>query len=100
MRSPMPPLALGDYLGTFIWTALTGLLLPQGLQVDIARHCHHCLDLTSRKYQRPPKTVCPPELSREALADRRRQLGLDWYLGLEVPIPQTPEHHGSGRRPG
>lgn len=61
-----------------------GYILPRGPQVDIARHCHHRLDVTSRKYQKPPKTVCTPELSREALADMRSQLCLDWHLGLEV----------------
>ena len=56
--------------------------------MDIARHCHHRLDVTSRKYQKLPKTVCTPELSREALADIG-WLCLDWYLGLEVSKAQS-----------
>lgn len=58
--------------------------------MDIARHCHHHLDVTGRKYQKPPKTVCTLGLSREVLADTRSQLCLDWYLGLEVSKAQSP----------
>ncbi|KAB1276852.1 hypothetical protein Cadr_000005534 [Camelus dromedarius] len=66
-----------------------GYILPRGPRVDIASHRHHRLDVTSRKYQKPPKTVCTPELSREALADMRSRLCLDWYLGLEVSKAQS-----------
>lgn len=71
-------------LGRLFELPQQGYILPWGPQVDIARHCHHRLDVTGRKYQKPPKTVCTPELSREALADMRSQLCLDWYLDLEV----------------
>lgn len=73
-----------------------GYILPRRPQVDIACHCHHHLDITSRKYQKPPKTVCTPELSREALADIS-QLCLDWYLGLEVSTAHSSTTVEKGR---
>ena len=72
-----------------------GYILPWGPRVDIACHCHHRLDVTSRKYQKTPKTICTPELSREALADMRSWLCLDWYLGLKSQSPE-PHHDGKG----
>lgn len=65
--------------------------------MDIACHCHHHLDIISRKYQKPPKTVCTPELSREALADIKSALS-----GL-VPGPgslYSSELHHSGKGQG
>lgn len=46
-------------LGHLFGLPWQGYILPWGPQVKIACHCHHRLDVTSRKYQKPPKTVCP-----------------------------------------
>lgn len=60
-----------------------GCILPQGPQGDVTRHCHRCLDVTSRNYWKCLKTVCTPEPSREPWQTWEVSC-LDWYLGLDV----------------
>lgn len=82
------------------WLPRQGYIWPQGLRLGTARHCHHHLDITSRKYLKPSETVCPPELSREALADSG--IGFVW-IGTQAWkfLPLTPRQHWlCGKGPG
>lgn len=85
----MPPLALDDYIGAFVWTALTGLYTTLRASGENCMPLPSSLGRHQQEISEASQDSLSFGLSREALAERRGWLCLDWYLAWKSSPPKT-----------